>query len=193
MYEIMPRAVWHLEIPPPRRKLLFFWGGASREAGNNIRRNLWEHHANTTGFFVPISDFGHRAPPDSKTENVRFDHWMPRSVFCGSPPGWNGGDSNRYLPALVHGCTSLLRGIGGASACLPQTHLGYPITHPKRGSDASPRVAAGVLTYHLSKSANFRPRQAASRSCCSKAKLCPSRRLSIGPTRLCGCSVRSVS
>ena len=104
MYEIMPRAVWHLEVPPPRRELLFFWGGASREAGNNIRRNLWKHHANTTGFFVPISDFGHRAPPDSKTENVRFDHWMPRSVFCGSPPGWNGGDSNRYMPALVHGC-----------------------------------------------------------------------------------------
>ena len=135
----MPRPVWHLEVPPPRRELLFFWGGASREGGG-IRRNLWKYHANTTGFFVPISDFGHRAPPDSKTENVRFDHWMPRSVFCGSPPGWNGGDSNRYLPALVHGCTSLLRGIGGASACLPQTHLGYPITHPTRGSDASPRV-----------------------------------------------------
>jgi len=108
MYEIMPRAVWHLEVPPPRRELLFFWGGASRAAGNNIRRNLWKHHANTTGFFVPISDFGHRAPPDSKTESVRFDHWMPRSVFCGSPPGWNGGDSNRYLPALVHGCIPVM-------------------------------------------------------------------------------------
>lgn len=148
MYEIMPREVWHLEVPPPRRKLLFFWGGASREGGNNIRRNLWKHHANTSGFFVPISTFGtvrmgpHAPPPDSKTANVRFDHWMPRSVFCGSPPGWNGGDSNRYLPALVHGCTSSLRGIGGALACLPQTHLGYPITHPKRGSGASLRVAA---------------------------------------------------
>ena len=71
---------------------------------------------------------------------------------------------------------------------------GLPYDAPKKDiRRLSSCVAAGVLTYHLSKSPNFRPRQAASRSSCSKAKLCPSRRLSIGPTRLCGCSVRSVS
>ena len=117
MYEIMPQPVLRsLEVPPPKRELLFFWGGASRE-GKDIRRDLWKHQSNTTGFYVPISTFGeHNVPPNSGTANVRFDHWMPRSVFCGSPPGWNGGDSNRYLPALVHGCTSSLRGLGGATA-----------------------------------------------------------------------------
>jgi len=103
-WTIMRRTIMRREVPPPRRELLFFWGGASRFRGD-IRRDLWEHQANTTGFYVPISTFGHNIPPNSKTEkNVRFDHWMPRCVFCGSPPGWEGGDSDRYLPALVHGC-----------------------------------------------------------------------------------------
>ena len=105
MKEPMPQPVLRLEVPPPRRELLFFWGGASRKGGpRDIRRKLWKHQANTTGFYVPISTFGNQIPPNSRTSSVRFDHWMPRSVFCGSPPGWDGGDSNRYLPALVHGC-----------------------------------------------------------------------------------------
>ena len=106
MYEIMPRPVLQLEVPPPRRELLFFWGGASRHRGENIRRDLWKYQANTTGFYVPISTFGagRNVPPNAQTASVSFDYWMPRSVFCGSPPGWDGGDSNRYLPALVHGC-----------------------------------------------------------------------------------------
>ena len=29
---------------------------------------------------------------------------MARSRFCFSPRGWNGGDSDRYLPALLYGC-----------------------------------------------------------------------------------------
>jgi len=117
MYEIMPRPVLQLEVPPPRRELLFFWGGASRHRGANIRRDLWKYQSNTTGFYVPISTFGEgrNVPPNNpQTASVSFDYWMPRSVFCGSPPGWDGGDSNRYLPALVHGCTSLLRGLGAA-------------------------------------------------------------------------------
>jgi len=29
---------------------------------------------------------------------------MLQADFCGSPPGWNGGDSDRYLPAILLGC-----------------------------------------------------------------------------------------
>ena len=141
----MRRTIMRREVPPPRRELLFFWGGASRFRGD-IRRDLWEHQANTTGFYVPISTFGHNIPPNSKTEkNVRFDHWMPRCVFCGSPPGWEGGDSDRYLPALVHGCTSLFIGHNGsATACQSPWTRALCIwatlyTLPKRGSDAFPR------------------------------------------------------
>ena len=122
MFEIMPQQVLRLEIPPPRRELLFFWGGASRRGGGSerfwgdIRRDLWKHQSNTTGFYVPITTFGYHIPPyASISKSAPLDHWMPRSVFCGSPPGWDGGDSNRYLPALVHGCTSSLKSLGGAT------------------------------------------------------------------------------
>ena len=32
---------------------------------------------------------------------------MASARFCFSPRGWNGGDSDRYLAALLYGCTNL--------------------------------------------------------------------------------------
>ena len=72
------------------RDTLFFWGGSVRHSG--IRADLRAHHSKRPGFYIPTN------------QNVRFEHWMARSVFCGSPPGWDEGDSNRYLPSMVHGC-----------------------------------------------------------------------------------------
>ena len=47
----------------------------------------------------------------------------------------------------------------GATACqLPRSRdfaSGLLYTHPKRGPDAPPRVAARVLAYHISKSPSF--------------------------------------
>ena len=109
MYEIMPRPVLQLEVPPPRRELLFFWGGASRHRGANIRRDLWKYQSNTTGFYVPISTFGtgRNAIPNAQTASVSFDYWMQRSVFCGSPPGYPPkAPAPAPAPTSVHAPTS---------------------------------------------------------------------------------------
>jgi hypothetical protein len=49
------------------------------------------------------------APPDSTAASAArrlpsLASEMSSSDFCGSPPGWDRGDSDRYLPALLFGC-----------------------------------------------------------------------------------------
>ena len=33
---------------------------------------------------------------------------MSRADFCYSPLGWDNGDSDRYLPAVLHGCVPVM-------------------------------------------------------------------------------------
>ena len=74
-----------------QRDTLFFWAGSMRHKG--IRRDLATWHTNTSNFVIRTN---------IPSTNIAF--WMQRSVFCASPPGWDEGDSNRYLPAIAFGC-----------------------------------------------------------------------------------------
>ena len=39
---------------------------------------------------------------------LRLPEAMRRSEFCYSPRGWDQGDSDRYLPAVLHGCVPVM-------------------------------------------------------------------------------------
>ena len=71
----------------------FYWSGSVRMEG--IRADLLRYFEHEPGFYVRNT-----LTAGSKPYHV----YMPTSRFCGSPPGWSGGDSDRYLPALVFGC-----------------------------------------------------------------------------------------
>lgn len=80
-------------MPALSRNITFFWAGSVRHKG--IRDDLVREHGDTPGFFVANS---------LRSGRVVYHDAMRRSIFCGSPPGWDEGDSDRYLTALVHGC-----------------------------------------------------------------------------------------
>lgn len=79
--------------PAFSRNITFFWAGSVRHKG--IRDDLIREHGKTPGFFVRNA---------LQSGRVDYHDVMRRSIFCGSPPGWDEGDSDRYLTALYHQC-----------------------------------------------------------------------------------------
>jgi hypothetical protein len=79
------------------RQLTFFWAGRMAHM-HDERRLLWRHHKHRRGYLIK---------PTTADDN-EADGWMAErmaaSDFCGSPPGQNGGDSDRYLPAILYVC-----------------------------------------------------------------------------------------
>jgi len=70
---------------------------ADRFGGSlNLPRNLLESFENRRRLRPPLN----KRP----TGRPSLLEEMLQADFCGSPPGWNGGDSDRYLPAILLGC-----------------------------------------------------------------------------------------
>ena len=98
---LVRNAIWG-RPPAERRALLaarrehtFFFAGRSMHTGD-ARSLLRAHHAGRPGWRIGVSaGLGGR---------VSISDAMLSASFCGSPPGKQDGDSDRFLPALLFGC-----------------------------------------------------------------------------------------
>lgn len=104
---------------------LFFAGRLIGQSG--MRALIFRHHARTPGFVLhdtsgrypnqPQQSLGsfagggggpagtsYAAAASNTSAPNWFVHSMARATFCYSPLGGHGGDSDRYLPAVLYGC-----------------------------------------------------------------------------------------
>lgn len=115
--ELRTHSVWALaraeqeEALRGRRPVRFFWAGSARRP-NDARHELLRHHGRREGWRVlslaKVKTGRHPGglpglPPPTATRPF-IPREMSQADFCGSPPGWDGGDSDRYLPAILFGC-----------------------------------------------------------------------------------------
>lgn len=125
-----------------RRRLIFFWSGKVTSL-HDERRRLYTHHRRRPGFLV------HQATGDEDTSN---DGWLPEQMaesdFCGSPPGQNGGDSDRYLPAVLYGCIPVFFTVGEGrpfEEVLPWDEISLTVT-----PDQIPRLHSSLASLNQS-------------------------------------------
>ena len=71
------------------------WYGAVRRRNNGDRSALLGLNGTAGWCVVNTEDAGRQ---------LQLPEAMRRSEFCYSPRGWDQGDSDRYLPAVLHGC-----------------------------------------------------------------------------------------
>lgn len=112
--ELRAKSPWALprragdELLRQPRPVKFFWAG-KHKGRNQARAQLVRHFggARHPGFRVlnlepPRLQAG--KPPPPKPPRPVTSTEMLQADFCGSPPGWDDGDSDRYLPAVLFGC-----------------------------------------------------------------------------------------
>ena len=95
---------------PPSDGCLFSWAGSVRGRNSPARFEVLRL-AGKEGACV-----ANTAAPKNATKDRPFHdkpmpsipHSMLRSRFCFSPRGWDQGDSDRYLPALLYGCIPVM-------------------------------------------------------------------------------------
>ena len=75
------------------------WYGAVRRRNNGDRSALLGLNGTAGWCVVNTEDAGRQ---------LRLPEAMRRSEFCYSPRGWDQGDSDRYLPAVLHGCVPVM-------------------------------------------------------------------------------------
>lgn len=92
-------------LRPPTASCLFSWTGAVRGRSNPTRSELLKM-ASTPNVCIANT---------AEDKSTRVHKQMPsipvnmrRSRFCYSPRGWDQGDSDRYLPALLYGCVPIM-------------------------------------------------------------------------------------
>ena len=106
---------------------LLWWAGADR--GNNAdRKMLLEQAAGQADLCVTNTLSGARGANSSAlsgrceaattgcnaagalatTVGMDMSHSLSRADYCYSPLGWDNGDSDRYLPAVLHGCVPVM-------------------------------------------------------------------------------------
>ena len=86
--------------PTAARNCSLHWAGRGSVGSNPARRTLLQL-VDAPG--MCIHDTGR-----SGVNAVDIPSAMRTSRFCFSPRGWDNGDSDRYLPALLHGCIPVL-------------------------------------------------------------------------------------
>eukprot|EP00192_Tetraselmis_astigmatica_P003261 CAMPEP_0117660082 /NCGR_PEP_ID=MMETSP0804-20121206/6777_1 /TAXON_ID=1074897 /ORGANISM="Tetraselmis astigmatica, Strain CCMP880" /LENGTH=553 /DNA_ID=CAMNT_0005466785 /DNA_START=100 /DNA_END=1761 /DNA_ORIENTATION=+ len=87
------------------RNVTLFYGGTILAKNNTndytARGGLYHYHKRTPGFLV-INTL--------EEEGVPFSRTMRFSKFCYVPRGQHGGDRDRYVPAILHGCVPVMSG-----------------------------------------------------------------------------------
>ena len=126
-------------IATRRPTLLFFagaianrrWSRLTAGAAGDPRELLWRHHSRRPGFSVesvaPL--FGNlTADGVAIGPHVPMAQRMAASTFCASPPGRLGGDSDRYLPAVLYGCVPVFLEVleRNRHACVTATFARLP-------------------------------------------------------------------
>jgi len=89
--------------PRAPSRCLFSWGGAVRGRSNPARNELLKLRGSPGMCIVNTEDaqMVKERPPN-------IPEAMMESRFCYSPRGWDQGDSDRYLPAVVYGCVPVM-------------------------------------------------------------------------------------
>mmetsp|Transcript_6263 Transcript_6263/g.23078 ORF Transcript_6263/g.23078 Transcript_6263/m.23078 type:complete len:742 (-) Transcript_6263:220-2445(-) len=120
-----------MEVHKRERPNIFFFAGTMRYhmgdagmSGNSrsgaLRHEVWRYHHEREGYVIQdrcLRDLKHRchgttgyvAPSEeianlTKQPSLNFAKQMSSTQFCLSAPGQQGGDSDRYLPAVLLGC-----------------------------------------------------------------------------------------
>ena len=111
--ELLRRAARRSPSIYPQRSLtrpksdgcLFSWAGAVRGRNSPAR---WEvlKLIGTPGACVTNTIANQKKPGDTPVPSIPTA--MLRSRFCFSPRGWDQGDSDRYLPAIMYGCVPVM-------------------------------------------------------------------------------------
>jgi len=83
-----------------KRNCTIFWAGAIRGRNNPDRNTIVDQVSGAPGACV-------RNTLTSKG-NVPIPQAMKDAHYCYSPRGWDQGDSDRYLPALLYGCVPIM-------------------------------------------------------------------------------------
>ena len=82
--------------------------------GNNPDRRALMRHMHQHGVCVRNTACAEQArncaegPGTMPPGNWSLGEAMAAAHFCFSPRGWDNGDSDRYLPAVLHGCVPLM-------------------------------------------------------------------------------------
>jgi hypothetical protein len=92
------------------RPIRFWWVGAVRRTRSTMsaRPALAQHHSGRKDWMVinTMAMHGNATHPARGPPGKLPPMWeaLSSSDFCGSPLGWDYGDSDRYLPAVLYGC-----------------------------------------------------------------------------------------
>ena len=90
---------------PPSDGCVFSWAGAVRGRNSPSRFEVLKL-IGTDGACVTNTATGSFKAGDKPVPSIPIA--MSRGRFCFSPRGWDQGDSDRYLPALLYGCIPIM-------------------------------------------------------------------------------------
>ena len=113
IHELRNSSVWYGNrsndfATKPRRHRMFFVGTSpSYKADGTGRGTFFVNHYNDSRYVVAGRGHPHHHP-DLYTKRVTTSMAMPHSDFSFSPLGVNGGDSDRYVPAVLYGSVPVL-------------------------------------------------------------------------------------
>ena len=99
----------------PLGNCTFYWSGAVRSSNNADRLALFRHMrqpnvcVRNTACSEPVPAAGcGRGDRTTPPGNWSMPEAMSTARFCYSPKGWDMGDSDRYLPAVLYGCVPVM-------------------------------------------------------------------------------------
>ena len=98
-----------LGSPKARQRCVFSWHGAVRGHNNPTRNDLLRLAArNRSRLCITNTASASHAAPVTYRALPSIPESMLSSRFCYSPRGWDQGDSDRYLPAILYGCIPVM-------------------------------------------------------------------------------------
>eukprot|EP00966_Prymnesium_polylepis_P248179 5738413-Prymnesium_polylepis.1 len=92
---------------------------------------------------------------------------MSRADYCYSPLGWDNGDSDRYLPAVLHGCVPVRAGPRGGAA--PPPHAST-LRLSRRAASRVPPPRTGASRRPAKTCCRVLPAPAGCRQLCRRAR-----------------------
>ena len=94
------------------RKNVMFYGGnihvSNGERDNSGRAQMWMHHGNRSGWVIHNTFVQNTDVASPLRQKISFAEQMSDSMFCYSPLGQFGGDTDRYIPAMLFGCIPVM-------------------------------------------------------------------------------------